>query len=388
MAVKLAAEQGYQPVIMLDSPPNVKGSVASEQHLATLLYYADQINQLKEEGKIMPDAPPVFVLDTHRLDAPIAEIGDKVDNTSKYTEKDFPSAETLSDLGVNKVIFLNEADLHGTIIDSRQPEVFGEEDLQPIIKNWQEEGIKILTTGIAPWGSSASLEMGAGSDVASEVFPVPIVQNPVKDDRSDLSDGKPSTLDEADQWERKNETFPIDPMAYPLSNTTTDNREENFLPPIPLPVESVAEQEKYGSSTSPELNSFLKQHFSNYPENNGSKEKPLELNEEGVKTMFDENPEENIIYIKNPENGNEILQELAGKNYNIKMPSEEKTAESLKNSGVIDEKEQKEITGDKNKDIYAPDNTKTYNTEEGKESATDSDNEPEKINPEKSLVET
>lgn len=69
MAVKLS-KNGYQPVVMFDSVPHLKGSVSSQQGLATLLYFAAQIEELKQSGTIRSDSPPVFILDTHRSDRP------------------------------------------------------------------------------------------------------------------------------------------------------------------------------------------------------------------------------------------------------------------------------------------------------------------------------
>lgn len=63
---------GFQPVIMFDSVPHTRGINSSEQELATLLYFGEQIDKLKRGGKIKSDAPPVFILDAHRDDMDVS----------------------------------------------------------------------------------------------------------------------------------------------------------------------------------------------------------------------------------------------------------------------------------------------------------------------------
>lgn len=111
MAVKLV-EHGFQPVVMFDSIPHSKGINQSEQELATLLYFAEQMNKLKQEGKIKPDAPPVFILDRHRdeMDVSFGKDKTKVKNTYTLGEGDFPSSEEFQKLGVQKIVYLNEGD--------------------------------------------------------------------------------------------------------------------------------------------------------------------------------------------------------------------------------------------------------------------------------------
>jgi len=68
MAVRLVEQVGYQPVVMFDSIPHPNGANRSEQELATMLYFAQQVAGLKQGGKMRADAPPAFVLDCHRDD--------------------------------------------------------------------------------------------------------------------------------------------------------------------------------------------------------------------------------------------------------------------------------------------------------------------------------
>ena len=152
MAVKLV-EHGFQPVIMFDSVPHTGGINRSEQELATLLYFAEQMNKLKQEGKIRPDAPPVFILDTHRddIDVSFGKDKTKVKNTYTYGEGDFPSAEEFQKLGVQKIVYLNEGDQRGEVRpDFQSPDRLGG-DLKPIVEKWTQAGIKVTYTGIGPW---------------------------------------------------------------------------------------------------------------------------------------------------------------------------------------------------------------------------------------------
>ncbi len=152
MAVKLA-ERGFQPVIMFDSVPHTRGINSSQQELATLLYFAEQMNKLKQEGKIKPDAPPVFILDTHRNDMDVSFGKDKtkVINTYTYGEQDFPSAEDFEKFGVRKIVYLNEGDQRGEVrADFQSTDRLGG-DLKPIVQKWTQAGIKMVYTGIRPW---------------------------------------------------------------------------------------------------------------------------------------------------------------------------------------------------------------------------------------------
>lgn len=152
MAAKLA-ERGFQPVVMFDSIPHSKGLNHSEQELATLLYFAEQMNKLKQEGKIKPDAPPVFILDTHRDDMDTSFGKDKtsVRNTYIYNESDFPSPEELQKLGIKKLIYLNEGDQRGEVRSDFQSTDRLAKDVKPIVAKWTQAGIKIVYTGISPW---------------------------------------------------------------------------------------------------------------------------------------------------------------------------------------------------------------------------------------------
>lgn len=150
MAVKLARELGYQPIVMFDTEPHQNGVNKTEQDLATLLYFADEVKRLKAGGKIKVDAPPVFILDTHRDNFRLP--GSKeFDNTYTYKDRDFPDARTLRQHGITKVVYLNEGDQNGSITPSFQSIDRVAKDLKDTVRAWEEGGVKMLYTGVRPW---------------------------------------------------------------------------------------------------------------------------------------------------------------------------------------------------------------------------------------------
>lgn len=155
MGAKLI-KHGYQPIVMMDSIPHSKGSVGSEQELATFVYFAREVDQTKKDGLIKPDMPPVFILDAHREDSPMPPGSmfyspDKKDNSHTFSAADFPSAEELQRFNIRKVIYINEADLKGELDTYFEHRDMVDDDLQPIMDEWQIGGIEISCTGIDPY---------------------------------------------------------------------------------------------------------------------------------------------------------------------------------------------------------------------------------------------
>ena len=149
MAVKLV-EQGYQPVVMFDTTPNPRGSNRVEQGLVTLLYFAHEVDQLKKQGKVNKESPPVFIMDTHRNDFIIKE-EEVINNNYSYSESDLPSTEELRRKGIRKIIYLNEGDQNGRIQPNFQSIDRVAKDLKQVVKNWERSRLQILYTGVSPW---------------------------------------------------------------------------------------------------------------------------------------------------------------------------------------------------------------------------------------------
>lgn len=152
MAVRLV-KQGYQPVVMFDSIPHSHGLNKTEQGLATLLYFAEELHKLKQGNQIKSEAPPVFILDCHRDNPDVSRGRDKtiVDNTNSYNESDFPSAEKFQKYGITKIVYLDEEDDRGMVNSDFQSLERLQTDLRPVGQKLAEGGINIIYTGVAPW---------------------------------------------------------------------------------------------------------------------------------------------------------------------------------------------------------------------------------------------
>ncbi|MFA5276282.1 MAG: hypothetical protein WC417_05270 [Candidatus Omnitrophota bacterium] len=148
MAVKLI-KKGYQPVVMLNNIAYPEGMVCSEQCLAALLYFAEEIKSLKEKRIFSAYSPPVFILDIHRANS--RTYRKDIDNTYNYFMGDFPSPDVLKKLGITKIVYLNEDDRNGKIHPVYQSIKILPVDLKPIVLNWRAKNIKIVYTGVRPW---------------------------------------------------------------------------------------------------------------------------------------------------------------------------------------------------------------------------------------------
>jgi len=149
MAVRLAERLGYQPIIMFDNDVVPGGANKSEQELATMLYFADRIQRLKETGKITADSPPVFVMDTHRDDYLLND--KEVDNTYTYEQSDLPNAAQLQEQQIDLVVYVNEGDQDGRVNRHYQSIDRVARDLKPVVESWENGGLQIAYTGVLPW---------------------------------------------------------------------------------------------------------------------------------------------------------------------------------------------------------------------------------------------
>ena len=147
MAAKLAADTGRQPVILFDEDPSADNSgPQAAQETAALLYYADEIAQLKKMGGITACSPPTFVLDCHRPEGTLQ----------------LPTADELSKQGIRKVVYLNEGDQSGNIEPWYQSVKRLPADLKATVAEWSDGGMEIIYTGIRPTQPES-----AGFDIAS-----------------------------------------------------------------------------------------------------------------------------------------------------------------------------------------------------------------------------
>ena len=99
------------------------------------------------------NAPPVFILDAHRLDKPWGQ--EYKNNSYQYVQFDFPSAEDFKQLGIKKIVYLNESERKGftypNYISVDYSSDMKPSDMKPIVENWLSQGLEILYTGVKPW---------------------------------------------------------------------------------------------------------------------------------------------------------------------------------------------------------------------------------------------
>jgi hypothetical protein len=141
------AEKGFQPVVMFDNVTDAKGSTATIQDVAVLMYFARFNEELKLNQIIRNDFPPVFILDAHRHDKPFSMM--PVDTSYQYKFRDFPSGEILVNNNIKRMIYLTETDLDGKIQEIGVGESI-DKDLRETLTDWQNNGIKLFYTGISP----------------------------------------------------------------------------------------------------------------------------------------------------------------------------------------------------------------------------------------------
>lgn len=149
MAAKLVREYGYQPVLMLDVIPHSSGVVASGEDIAVMLYHAEEMHKLKEDGRIKPNAPPVFILDAHRGETPLDDT--QVNNSHPLGPNDFPGPEVFHATGIKRLVYLNESDKDAHVKETNQGNPEYIEDIRASMKQNEDAGIQLFTTGVSPW---------------------------------------------------------------------------------------------------------------------------------------------------------------------------------------------------------------------------------------------
>lgn len=141
MSMVLARELGYQPVVTFNGHLDPNG-IPTQEGLAALLYYSEEMKGLKESGKVTKNAAPAFVLDVHRSDR-------NVPNAYTFGSIDFPSSAELLGRGVRKVVYIDERNLDCKSFDHRSS--ICRSDSFAIIKSWEYAGIEIMETGVRPF---------------------------------------------------------------------------------------------------------------------------------------------------------------------------------------------------------------------------------------------
>ncbi len=128
-------------VTTFDNFPHPLGVTPSHETLAAMLYYAGEIES--KQTKLAQDAPPVFLLDSRRLEN-YTDADTQFDN--RYLAK-IPSAEKLKELGVKSVLYV-------TPDRARQQEL---DDLNEDFVEYQKQGLTVAMlplsdlTGVDEW---------------------------------------------------------------------------------------------------------------------------------------------------------------------------------------------------------------------------------------------
>lgn len=123
--VELAA-LGYQPVPLFNTTPGPKAALDAGAIIAALIVGAERLAQMP----LPADAPPAFLLDSHRLTHARPAPGG-YDNRWVVFPQDFPSAELLRARGVEDVVVIQ--------ISNRAPQ----DDLRDVLVRYQRGGLHL-----------------------------------------------------------------------------------------------------------------------------------------------------------------------------------------------------------------------------------------------------
>lgn len=108
LAVRLVAA-GYQPICTFDHWPHARGLLKPEIILSQLLRHAGSIAKLR--NGLRPDAPPLWICDSDRLGTRRGH-PDEFDNRYFLDDSILPSAETLAQAGIARLICVVPTALH------------------------------------------------------------------------------------------------------------------------------------------------------------------------------------------------------------------------------------------------------------------------------------
>lgn len=100
VAAAAALSDRFWPVFAFGNWPHPRGVVPSHQTLGAALYYLPRLRA--SASRLSPDRPPVFVLDSNRLN-PYGDDPERFDN--RYLAQ-LPSAEKLRSLGIERLMYV------------------------------------------------------------------------------------------------------------------------------------------------------------------------------------------------------------------------------------------------------------------------------------------
>ena len=124
----LLAREGFRPVPLFNSIPADASLVDVWPTVLALEHFAADV----QAANVPENAPPAFLLDSHRGGRPFPGAGIWFDNRAVCFTTDFPSAAALSRAGIERVVVV-----HARGIGS---------DLLEVLVRWSREGIETFET--------------------------------------------------------------------------------------------------------------------------------------------------------------------------------------------------------------------------------------------------
>ena len=135
------AAQGWRPVPLFNSCPGAAAMVDNESIRVGLAEGAF----LLREASLPAEAPPAFVLDSHRTDG--APAPNRFDNRWVVFPQDFPSAARIASGGVRRACLVQ----HGRL----EPRT----DLAHVLLRWQQAGLEVLALDLASATAPAAISV-------------------------------------------------------------------------------------------------------------------------------------------------------------------------------------------------------------------------------------
>jgi hypothetical protein len=118
-------EWGFRPIPLYNALPGPGALVNVEPIIRLLVRHARQVARAPSDGM------PVFLLDAHRMSGARPSARNFFDNRSVCHATDFPSAATLRDAGIRRILLIQE--------EPGRPAP----DLEPVLLVWQRQGLAL-----------------------------------------------------------------------------------------------------------------------------------------------------------------------------------------------------------------------------------------------------
>jgi hypothetical protein len=140
VAAAAALAERFWPVFDFGNWPHPRGVVPSHQTLGAALYYSPRFRAAA--SRLAPDAPPVFVLDSQRLN-PYGDDPERFDN--RYLAQ-LPSAENLRALGIRRLMYVRPPGAAATELD----------DLNDDFVAFEQAGIEVRFVSLGDFTADSS----------------------------------------------------------------------------------------------------------------------------------------------------------------------------------------------------------------------------------------